>query len=125
MNVEQDDVRIPLSKEAIRQFPNTPSRKLSRPGTKITRDAVTGDMVNIEYNADTRESDNYQLQSCCTRRTSDRRLLTFIASLSLSSIIVIFSCHMLSRDHISCSSENTYVGLISLILGVWLRSPAQ
>ena len=62
-----------------------------------------------------------QWKVCCGGST-DRRVLTFVASLSLSTIIMIFSCYQLTRG-LDCSQENTYIGLITLIIGFWMKSP--
>ena len=62
------------------------------------------------------------LKTCCGR-PSDRRLLIFIASILISVIVIVFSCYKLADPNIDCSSQNTFVGIISLIVGVWLRSP--
>ena len=59
---------------------------------------------------------------CCFRSSTDKRLLIFSASLSLSLIIIIFSCYQLV-NLTGCHEQNTYVGLLTLILGIWLRSP--
>ena len=60
-------------------------------------------------------------QSCCGQ-TSDKRLLVFISTLSISLLLLTFSCFMLAT-HKECESQNTYVGLITLIVGVWMKSP--
>ena len=62
------------------------------------------------------------IKTCCNR-TSDSRLLKFIATFSITSIIIIFSCYQLSKPDISCPDQNTYVGLITLLIGIWLKSP--
>jgi len=67
--------------------------------------------------------DNNQLYLCCGGgRTSDKRLLTFTASATLSLIVVVFSCYQLTQG-LDCSQENVYSSLISLVIGVWLKSP--
>ena len=65
----------------------------------------------------------YKLGCCCGEKMTDRRVLLFIASILISLIIITFSCYQLTRENIDCNSENTYVGLITLIIGVWLKSP--
>jgi len=67
------------------------------------------------------KNDNNEWKTCCGR-TSDRRLLQFIASLSISILILIFSCYKLSQE-LGCTTENVYVGLITLIIGFWVKSP--
>lgn len=71
------------------------------------------------------EPDNNENQwhTCCGK-TSDSRLLTFVASLSISLLILIFCAYKLSEE-MDCPSENTYIGLTSLIIGVWIKSPVQ
>lgn len=59
----------------------------------------------------------------CCGTTSDKRLLAFIASISLSSIILIFSCVQLVNAKLDCNQEHVYVGLITLVFGVWCKSP--
>ena len=69
------------------------------------------------------ENNEHQLNACCGG-TSDRRLLQFIASLSISLLVLIFCAYKLSQD-IDCASENTFVGLTTLIIGVWIKSPFE
>ena len=73
-----------------------------------------------EHNNEEKEA--YQWDSCCMRKT-DSRLLTFIASFFISMILLIFSCYQLTRPDIDCASENIYISLITLIIGVWVKSP--
>ena len=68
------------------------------------------------------EKEAYQWDSCCMRKT-DSRLLTFIASFFISMILLIFSCYQLTRPDMDCASENIYISLITLIIGVWVKSP--
>ena len=56
---------------------------------------------------------------CCTDRITDKRLLTFISSLSISVIVILFSCVQLYTKH-DCSSQHLYSSLITLIIGVWI-----
>ena len=76
---------------------------------------------NISLEID--EAEKYQLKTCCGPR-SDSRLLVFSASLLLSTIVLIFSCVQLMRLD-DCNHQNLYVGVITLILGLWLKSPAD
>ena len=70
------------------------------------------------------KEENHIWKSCCFKST-DSRLLTFVASFTISLSLLFFSCFQLARDDIDCNSENLYVGLITLILGVWVKSPIQ
>ena len=62
-----------------------------------------------------------QYRTCCGAM-SDKRLLIFISSLSISLLILCFSCYKLAHNN-DCQNQNTYVGLISLIIGIWIKSP--
>lgn len=67
-----------------------------------------------------REQEN-QLKTCCNT-VSDKRLLMFISSFCISMVIIVFSCFQLMRLD-DCQSQNSYMGLLSLIVGIWIRSP--
>jgi hypothetical protein len=89
----------------------------------MTEENKTDDIkIHIEP---TQEIDNENLIKTCCGRVSDKRLLAFVASISLSSIITIFSCYQLSKDNMECTEQNMYSGLIMFILGFWLKSPIQ
>lgn len=66
-------------------------------------------------------SEDNILQSCCNI-PSDKRLLNFIASLLISLIIVIFSCYQLANIN-DGPIQSLYVGLITLIIGIWCPNP--
>ena len=78
--------------------------------------------VKIHIQQQTEDNDNL-IKTCCGR-VSDKRLLAFVASISLSSIITIFSCYQLSTE-LDCPQENMYSALLMFILGFWLKSPIQ
>ena len=78
--------------------------------------------VKIHIQQQTEDNDNL-IKTCCGR-VSDKRLLAFVASISLSSIITIFSCYQLSTE-LDCPSQNMYSALLMFILGFWLKSPIQ
>ena len=78
--------------------------------------------VKIHINEIDTDDDNL-IRTCCGR-VSDKRLLAFVASISLSSIVTIFSCYQLTQG-LECSQETTYISLIIFILGYWLKSPVQ
>ena len=91
------------------------SSVLKRTGT------IDKKIVEHAIDIENKQEDN-NIKTCCGR-TSDSRLLKFIASFSITSIIVIFSCYQLSKEGISCPDQNTYIGLITLLIGIWLKSP--
>ena len=69
---------------------------------------------------DEEKKNEYSL--CCSKRKTDRRLLTFISLFSISVMVLSFSFYMLTTD-LDCNQESVYVGLISMIVGIWMKSP--
>lgn len=68
------------------------------------------------------------LYTCCCGGSTDRRLLTFLAQLGLSSLVMIFCIYKLSvEDSCSCHPNNNhntfYSGVLMTILGIFLPSP--
>ncbi len=78
--------------------------------------------VRVHTN-DQKNDDDNQLNTCCGR-TSDKRLLTFIASLSIS-ILIIMLCSYQLITKLDCVSQNVYVGILTLIIGVWCPHPVR
>lgn len=66
--------------------------------------------------------DKNRWDSCCGR-SSDKRLLIFSANLTISIILMVFSLVRLSDDKIIPDERAIYVGFITLITGIWLKSP--
>ena len=60
--------------------------------------------------------------SCCGK-ASDKRLLIFSANLSISLILMIFSLVRLCDDKLMNEEKATYVGFVTLVVGIWLKSP--
>ncbi len=65
---------------------------------------------------------------CCFSGSTDRRLLTFLAQLGLSSLVMLFCIYKLSvEDSCSCHPNNNhntfYSGVLMTILGIFLPSP--
>lgn len=77
--------------------------------------------VCIHTEEDRKKHEDNQLNTCCGK-PSDKRLLIFISSLSISLLVLTFCCFQLVNKP-DCQSQNTYVGLITLIIGIWLKSP--
>ena len=69
---------------------------------------------------DDRKND-YELKSCCGQQ-SDRRLLNFIASLTISLIALLFACLQLTRN-LGCSADSVYIGIVTSIISIWVPSP--
>ena len=86
--------------------------------------------MNTENNMDTQvntspdERNNTKTKwKCCLLGTSDPSCLRFSISAILSSFVMIFASSMLAFARLDCPEQNTYIGLITLILGYWLKSP--
>ena len=61
-----------------------------------------------------------EYKSCCL--VMDKRALSFFSTLSISFTVIVFCIVKLSIVE-SCEEQNTYIGLLTLILGIWIRSP--
>jgi hypothetical protein len=67
-------------------------------------------------------TDKNRWDSCCGK-ASDKRLLVFSANLVISLILMIFSLIRLCDSKIIPEERSIYVGFITLITGIWLKSP--
>lgn len=60
----------------------------------------------------------------CIGKSSDKRLLIFIANLTISIAVLSFSfvrlCSTLSENE-----QSIYIGFITLIVGIWVKSPSS
>ena len=63
-----------------------------------------------------------KLSMCCCNEKTDVRLLIFLSTFTVTFTLLIFSCYQLAHVN-DCQSENLYVGLITLVVGVWVKSP--
>lgn len=64
---------------------------------------------------------------CCFKGSTDRRLLTFLAQLGLSTLVMVFCIYKLSVDN-SCAckdnNQNTfYSSVLMTILGLFMPAP--
>jgi hypothetical protein len=60
-------------------------------------------------------------ESCCMR--VNKHALVFFAQLAISLIVMGFSIYMLSKSE-TCEHDAMYSGLLSIIIGVWVRAPS-
>ena len=80
--------------------------------------------VKIHENEDDeKKEDESNLYKSCCNVPSDKRLLTFIAMFSISILTLGFSFSQIARGDIGKEKEIFYTGLISLVVGIWVRSP--
>ena len=108
----------------VQRTPTTTTRTLQPPLTIHSPIQPTRSMQNriINHQIDVDKQDNKnKLQSCCGK-TSDKRLLTFIASLTVSMTTLGFCTYQLAVVE-SLEEKQLYVGLCTLILGVYLPQP--
>ena len=76
--------------------------------------------LQMEITEEVKNNNNWKT---CMGSSSDKRLLTFIATLIISVSVLNFSFFMIANRSLSCPELNTYVSLISLVIGIWLKSP--
>jgi hypothetical protein len=61
-----------------------------------------------------------QWKSCCI--TCDRRVLQFFSQLIIICMIMMFCIYQLSRL-LSCTDQQTYVGILTMLIGVLIPNP--
>lgn len=69
------------------------------------------------------EKENPNIYKSCCSVPSDKRLLTFIAMLSISIGTLSFCFSQLAIGGLEKDRELFYTGLISMIIGIWIKSP--
>ena len=62
-----------------------------------------------------------EYKSCCL--TIDKRALSFFSTLFISLIVITFCIIKLSLNE-SCESQNTYISLLTFVVGIWVKSPS-
>jgi hypothetical protein len=67
------------------------------------------------------KKENVWCESCCLR--VNKNAMVFFAQLAISLIVMGFSIFMLSKSD-SCEHDSLYSGLLSMIIGVWVRAPS-
>ena len=71
-------------------------------------------------NEDEEKKDSYLWTSCCLKL--DKRATIFFSQLSISLIIIAFCLYQLVHL-VDCEPQQAYIGLLTLVLGVWLPQP--
>lgn len=61
--------------------------------------------------------------NCCNDHKIDSRLLVFIVNVGISLITLILSFIKLFSHDLDDNDKSTYIGLISLVVGIWIKSP--
>ena len=60
-------------------------------------------------------------KSCCLEM--DRKAVVFFATLAISLIMIAFCIFQLTTSK-SCEAQQAYMGLLTLVLGIWIKSPS-
>ena len=79
--------------------------------------------VAVSDQSSVEQENNKDIWKCCLCGTSDRNCLRFSLTAILSGFIMLFSSGMLAFADLPCPEQNTFTGLITLVLGYWLKSP--
>jgi len=92
---------------------------------RLTVSATENKLINDNLELDHKLINEYSC--CCFPRPTDRRLLTFLSQLGLSTMVMIFCIYKLSVENsCPCSNNNSntfYSSVLMTILGVFLPSP--
>lgn len=75
---------------------------------------------------DSKNSADTWRSNCCQKNSDhkiDSRLLVFIVNVVISLITLILSFIKLFSNDLNESDKSTYIGLISLVVGIWIKSP--
>jgi hypothetical protein len=73
----------------------------------------------VPVDRDDKENDNIW-RSCCL--VVDKRMIVFISQLVIAFAVISFSFVQLARSE-DCESNQLYVGLVTMIIGIFLPSP--
>ena len=80
--------------------------------------------VKIHENEDDeKKEDDRDLYKSCCNVPSDKRLLNFIAMLSISILTLGFSFSQITKSNLDKDEKIFFTSLITMILGIWLKSP--
>ena len=76
-------------------------------------------------NKDVKNQDELsQWHSCCTGKKTDSRLLKFVFVYIIIFMVIAFSLFKLNTSQ-TCEDTQTFLSLLTLVLGVILPSPRQ
>jgi len=85
-----------------------------------SRDARGEIEINVS-NEKNNKNNGIVWTSCCLRL--NKHAVLFFAQLFISLIVMGFSIYMLVRST-SCEHDALYSGLLSMIIGVWIKAPS-
>ena len=78
--------------------------------------------LDIEVGHPVDRGNERYLWFCCSNHTTDKRIIIYFTQFSIS-LIIIFFCIFQLLNHNDCESNQLYMGLLTLIIGVYLPSP--
>lgn len=78
-------------------------------------------IVSIVGNIEVKDNETKLYKSCCFE--IDRKATIFFTTLSLSLLTITFCIFKLTQQNLSCSEQNSYMSLMTFILGIYMRSP--
>lgn len=64
----------------------------------------------------------HQVETCCSG-TSDKRFHTLIIQSVISLSVITLSIVKLSDHTLNCEQTNVYIGLLTMMIGIWVKSP--
>ena len=85
--------------------------------SKSQREKVLNHVIDVD---DKRRENEWT--SCCVRM--DKRAVRFFTQLCISICIISLYIAQLIRLN-DCGSQHAYIGLLTLIIGIWLPSPSM
>jgi hypothetical protein len=77
--------------------------------------------INIDPDEQQWARENFW-KSCCGS-TIDKRAASFFTQLGISSVVIIFCLYKLVVHTGDCSESQTYMSLLTLILGIYIPNP--
>ena len=78
-------------------------------------------MIDVDKKRVAIELEDRTWRSGCL--TIDRKAVVFFATLGISLIVIAFCIFQLTTSK-SCETQTTYMGLLTLVLGIWIKSPS-
>ena len=69
------------------------------------------------------EFERYLWVCCCSKNRTDKRIIIYFTQFSIALILIFFCIYMLISYPESCESNQLYMGLLTLVIGVYLPSP--
>ena len=79
-------------------------------------ESPVGHPVEMDYSS-------YMWVCCCSKSgTTDKRIIVFFSQFSITLIIIFFCIYQLILSN-SCESDQLYMSLLTLVIGIYLPNP--